>query len=82
MPALALITVLYEFASGDELFRMAVPPPDMRNGQALDEYLARIGGRLANMVADPNIRKELANYARSYRTQIAELTLPRDAKGG
>ncbi len=82
VPTLGLISVLYEYAVGDELFRAALPDPSLRNGQALDEHLMRMAGRLGAMLGDQNFRAQIAAFVRGFRTPTDAIDLPRDARGG
>jgi hypothetical protein len=79
MIGLDVITLLYEYGVLDETFRAALPRPSHRGGQALDEHLMRMAGRLREMLRDPKVRAHLDVLIRDFRYPKQQIKLPDDA---
>jgi hypothetical protein len=74
-----VVTVLYELAIMDEVFRQALPSPELRGGAALDEHLMRLVGRMREMLRDPKARARVEQLIRDFRSPVERLKLPDDA---
>ena len=79
MIGLDVVSVLFEYGVMDELFRAALPHPSVRGGQALDEHLMRMAGRVREMLRDPKIREHLDRLIRDFRYPTQHIKLPDDA---
>jgi bifunctional lysine-specific demethylase and histidyl-hydroxylase MINA len=79
MNGLDIISMLYEQAVMDELFRVPLPRADVRAGATLEEHLMRIAGRMREMLRDPKIRAQLDRLIADFRHPTHRLKLPEDA---
>jgi ribosomal protein L16 Arg81 hydroxylase len=76
MIGLDVISLLFEHAVRDEVFRAGVPQPVVRGGAALDEYLTQLADRVRALLRDPKLRADLDRYVAGYRYPIQRIKLP------
>jgi bifunctional lysine-specific demethylase and histidyl-hydroxylase MINA len=79
MIGLDVISLLFEHAVRDEVFRATLPQSSVRGGAALDEYLMRLAGRLREILRDPKMRAQLDQALAAYRNPVQRLKLPDDS---
>lgn len=82
MTGLDVISMLFEHAVMDEVFRAALPDPGLGGGAALDEHLMRIAGRLRELLRDPEVRAHLDQRMRDFRLPVQRIRLPDDPGRG
>lgn len=82
MIGLDVISILFEYAVMDEVFRAGLPNPPSRGAAALDEHLMRMAGRMREMLRDPKVRVRLDQLIRDFRMPDDHIKLPDDAGGG
>jgi bifunctional lysine-specific demethylase and histidyl-hydroxylase MINA len=80
---LDLISMLFERAALDPLFRRTVPSPgpesaDVETG-AMADHLAALGARVADYVREPAVLRQFAAFMRAYHYDRGTLNLPDDA---
>ncbi|UEM03809.1 cupin domain-containing protein [Skermanella rosea] len=75
---LDLISMLFERAVQDPVFRRTVPRPDAPDG-AMAEHLAALGARVAEYVREPAVVQQFAAFMRGYHYDRGSLDLPGDA---
>lgn len=71
-----LFQLLEEVALRDPAFRAYLPDARESDGAALDERLAALGSRLAQIAASPGFREAVANRQRRLRERPHPITLP------
>lgn len=80
---LDLISMLFERAVHDPLFRRTVPSPgsESAGGDAgpMADHLAALGARIADYVREPAILRQFAAHMRAYHYDRGTLNLPGDA---
>jgi hypothetical protein len=84
---LDLISMLFERAVQDPLFRRTVPSPapesklEPATGDtgAMAEHLAALGARIADYVREPAVLRQFAAFMRNYHYDRGTLNLPEDA---
>jgi hypothetical protein len=72
---LDLISMLFERAVQDPLFRKTVPSPD----KDMAGHLAALGARVAEFVREPSVVQQFAAFMRGYHYDRGTLNLPDDA---
>jgi bifunctional lysine-specific demethylase and histidyl-hydroxylase MINA len=76
---LDLMTMLFERAVHDPLFRRTVPAPDADGGAALAGHMTALGARVAEFVREPATIDQFTRFIAGYRYNRGTLTLPDDA---
>ena len=73
---LDFVTSLFERAVDDSLFRANAPRPDSGDNGAVEAYLAKLAGRLAEIAADPEAVDWFKTFQRGFRYPRDEYGLP------
>jgi ribosomal protein L16 Arg81 hydroxylase len=80
---LDLISMLFERAVQDPLFRRTVPQPPAGTGAeaggAMAEHLALLGDHIAEFVREPSVIRQFAAFMRDYHYDRGTIDLPGDA---
>ncbi len=76
---LDLVSMLFERAVADPLFRRTLPRPGGEHAAALADHMAALGDRVAEVMRDPAMIEQARRYVEAYRYSRASIRLPDDA---
>lgn len=77
---LDLLTALFERAVHDDLFRQAVPNPDV-DEKATRQHLIKLSNRIGKLLQDKEFQANFNTAIRDYRYPMQQIKLPDDAFG-